>query len=174
MSKAQATGTRQFERWTEWSEPCQPVSLPTLEDYFAGPVQPGTTNVWTVGGKNVTYMRDAPTAKIVASQYNPLYATRVPMRLDVTEGSVLSHKAEFADVVDQLTMEVKKLPDAELISDTTIVDIDGGLPLSITADLTEPGLMLIYDSSGKLVVTDDVDDQEFYRIYSYAEERGEQ
>ena len=97
------------------------------------------------------------------------------MRLEVTEGTVLSQQAETADVVDPISMKVKKLPDAELVSGTTIVDLDGGAPLKLAEedDLTEPGLMLLYDQSGKLVVTDEVGDQEFYRIYSYADERGE-
>ena len=71
-------------------------------------------------------------------------------------------------------MRVKKLPDAELVSGTTVVDLDGGVPLKIVEDLTEPSLMLLYDDSGKLLVTDEVSDQEYYRIYSYADERGEQ
>ncbi|MCG8653754.1 MAG: hypothetical protein MI861_28205, partial [Pirellulales bacterium] len=173
MAQATATQKRQFQRWTDWSEPSAPTSLPSLEDYFAGPVEPSTTNIWKVAGKNVAYEKAPPTAKIVTSQYDEAYATRIPMRLDVTEGSVLSHKAEFADVVDQINMEVKKLPDAELISSTTIIDLDGGSSLSITKELTAPGLMLLYDQDGELVVTDDIQDQEFYRIYSYAEERGE-
>jgi hypothetical protein len=39
--------------------------------------------------------------------------------------------------------------------------------------LTEPGLMLLYDQTGQLKVSNEVADQEFYRIYSYADDRGE-
>jgi hypothetical protein len=67
-----------------------------------------------------------------------------------------------------------KMPEAELISGTTVVGLDGGKPLWKVADgLTQPGLMLLFDQTGKLKVTDEVSDQEFYRIYTYAEERGE-
>ena len=174
MADAAATKKRSFQRWSEWSAPSEPASLPTLEQYFSGPVNPGTINNWTVGGKAVQYTRDPPKAKIVASQFDKTYGARIPMRLDVTEGSVLSHKAESADVVDPITLKVKKLPDAEIVSGTTIVDLDGGGPLKIAEDdLTEPGMMLLFDQSGKLIVTDEVGDQEFYRIYSYADERGE-
>lgn len=178
MSKAKLEKKRSFERWSDWSPPTKPVSLPVNSDYFAGEVSPSKTNSLSVGGKQVVYQRDPPTATIVASQYNPQYATRVPMRFDVTEGSVLSHKQETADVVDPITLEVKKLPDAEIITSTTIIDLDGGRNLSLNKglgdqELKEPSLMLLYDMSGNLVVTDSVNDQEYYRIYSYAEERGE-
>jgi hypothetical protein len=174
MAKAIETGERSFQKWSDWSEPSEPSSLPTLEQYFAGPVNPGTINIWKVAGKDVEYTRDPPTAKILASQYDMKTGARIPFRLDVTEGSVLSHKAESADVVDPITLKVKKLPDAEIVSGTTVVDLDGGAPLTITEGLTTPGLMLLFDQSGQLRVTDDVDDQEFYRIYSYADERGEE
>jgi hypothetical protein len=96
------------------------------------------------------------------------------MQLDIFEGSVLSHKAESADVVDPISLKILKMPEAELISGTTVVDLGGGKPLWKVADgLTQPGLMLLFDQTGKLKVTDEVSDQEFYRIYTYAEERGE-
>jgi hypothetical protein len=176
MAQAQQTNTRSFQRWTEWSEPCAPVSLADSEDFYAGSVQPGTINDWDIGGRRVSYMRDPPSGKILATQYDPTYATRVPMTIDVTEGTVLSQKVdkdETVDVVDAVTLEVKKLPEAELISPTTVVDLDGGRKLAITDGLTEPGMMLLYDNDGQLTVTDDISDQEYYRIYTYAKERGE-
>ncbi len=174
MADAVATNKRTFQRWSEWSQPSEPASLPTLEQYFSGSVNPGTIYSGKVGGKDVEYTRDPPKAKIVASQFNPAYGARIPMLLDVTEGTVLSHKAEAADVVDPITLKVMKLPDAEIESKTTIVDLDGGGPLKIAEDgLTEPSMMLLFDQSGKLIVTDEVGDQEFFRIYSFADERGE-
>jgi len=174
MAQALATKKRSFQRWSEWSEPSEPASLPSLEQVFAGPVTRGTINTWKVGTKEVEYSRDEPTAKIVASRFDSSTGARIPIRLDVIEGSVLSHKAESADVVDPITLKIKKLPDAELFSGTTVVDLDGGAPLKIADGLTEPGLMLLFDQTGQLQVTDEVRDQELYRIYSYADERGEE
>lgn len=173
MEKAIKDGSRDFLRWSEWSEPTEPVSLPSLEQWFAGPVDPGTINVWKVGGKDVEYTRDAPTAKIVTSQFDIVTGARIPMQLEITEGSLLSHKAESADVIDPVSLSIKKLPDAELVSGTTVVDLDGGAPLKITSDLKSPGLMLLFDQTGQLRVSDEVGDQRMYRIYSFAEERGE-
>jgi hypothetical protein len=126
-----------------------------------------------VAGKDVEYARDAPKAKLVASQYDLKTGARIPMEIEATEGTVLSKKAEFADVVDPITLTVKKLPDAELISGTTIVDLDGGTPLSIAEELTAPGLMLLFDQSGQLTVADEVSDQQMFRTFTYADERGE-
>jgi hypothetical protein len=47
------------------------------------------------------------------------------------------------------------------------------LPLDITEDLTEPGMILLFDQDGSLHLSDDVSDMEMYRINSYADERGE-
>lgn len=173
MATAGETNKRNYERWSDWSAPSDPVMLSAPEQHFAGPVTPGTVNVWQVQGKNVPYTRDAPKAKMIASQFVQSVGTRVPMALDVTEGTVLSHKAESADVVDPITLKVKKLPDAEIVSATTIVDIDGGHKLKIVDELTEPGMMLLFDPLGGLKVTDDIGDQEMYRVYNYSEERGE-
>jgi hypothetical protein len=173
MSKAKETNERSYQRWTEWSEPCAPVSLPSNESLFVGKVEPGSTSDWTIGQKTVTVPRDSPKATIVASQYNFEYGTRIPMRLDVREGAVLSHKAESVDVIDPITKEIKKLPDAELKSMATIVDLDGGNELAIAEELPAPGVILMSDSQGNLQVNDDISDQEYYRIYSFADERGE-
>jgi hypothetical protein len=175
MAEARQTGRRSFQLWSDWSEPTEPISLPFPEHYFAGPVKPGTTNVWKVDGKEIEYTRDAPSAKIVASRYDNATGARISMELDIFEGSVLSHQAESADIVDPISLQVLKLPEAELLSGTTVVDLDGGKPLWKAAgdgDLTEPGMMLLFDQSGELKVTDEVSDQEFYRIYTYADERG--
>ena len=173
MTDALKDGKRSFRRWSDWSEATQPVGLPTLEQYFAGPIERGSVSTWKVAGKDVEYARDAPKAKLVASQYDLKTGARIPMEIEATEGTVLSKKAEFADVVDPITLTVKKLPDAELISGTTIVDLDGGTPLSIAEELTAPGLMLLFDQSGQLTVADEVSDQQMFRTFTYADERGE-
>ena len=173
MDKAIESGERDYRRWTDWSEPTEPTSLPVNEQFYAGKVKPGNTYLWDVAGRKVPYVKNAPTATIVASQYDAEYAARVPLRLEVAEGAVLSRDLESADLVDPIELDVKKLPDAKLRTRATIVDLDGGRPLSIVDELTEPGMMLLLDSTGKLRVHDDIADQEMYRIWSFADERGE-
>ncbi|MFK8112341.1 MAG: hypothetical protein AB8B91_09070 [Rubripirellula sp.] len=173
MAQAGETQKRSYERWSDWSAPSEPVVLAAPEQQFAGPITPGTTNMWQVQGKTIPYRRDPPKGKMIASQFVESIGTRIPLAMDVTEGTVLSHKVESADVVDPITLKVKKLPDAEIVSGTTIVSLDGGSKLQITDDLTEPGMMLMFNPLGGLKVTDDIDGQEFYRIYNYSDEKGE-
>ena len=54
-----------------------------------------------------------------------------------------------------------------------LIDLAGGAPLEIFEEMSEPGMMLLFDQNGTLTVADEVDDLEFYRAYSYAEERDE-
>jgi len=122
----------------------------------------------------VQYTRDMPTATLATCNFDAKIDAKVPVRIEqLIEGAILSAKADHADVVDPITLEVKKTPPVEYVSGTTIVDIDGGLPLVNTEDLTGPGMILLFDQDGSLHLSDDVSDMEMYRINSYADERGE-
>ncbi|EMI18159.1 hypothetical protein RMSM_04909 [Rhodopirellula maiorica SM1] len=166
---------RQFERWTPWSEPSEPVSLPTENTVLAGPVVPPSVKNLNFKNRSVPYAKNEPTAKMVVSKFDFSLATRVPMQIDATEGSVLSKTAESTDVIDPLTLEIKKLPDAAINNRSTVIAIDGGNPLSIVTDddLKEPGSILIFKDNGELDVASEVDDLQPYRIYSFADEKGE-
>ncbi len=166
---------RQFERWTPWSEPSAPVSLPTENTVLAGPVVPAAIKVFNYRNRAVPYAKNEPTAKMVVSKFDAALKTRVPMQIDATEGTVLSKTAEFTDVIDPLTLEIKKLPDAKISNRTTVIAIDGGNPLSIATgdDLKEPGNILLFKDNGELDVSSEVDDLQRYRIYSFADEKGE-
>ena len=166
--------TKLSKKWSAWSAPSEPISLPTVEEYYVGPVKAGKVNLWSVAGKEVKYIRDLPTATLATCNFDAKIDAKVPVRVEqLIEGAILSAKADHADVVDPITMEVKKTAPVEYVSETTIVDIDGGLPLDITEDLTEPGMILLFDQDGSLHLSDDVSDMEMYRINSYADERGE-
>lgn len=171
MADAKQAKERSFQRWSEWSAPSQPATLPTGEQILAGSVNPGSVSSLTVAGRSAEYQRDSPTAKIVVSQFDPAYGTKVAMEMEVTEGSVLSHKAEHADVVDPIKLEVKKMPDPKFVSNSIIVDLAGGRELKITDELTEPGMVLMFDQMGKLRLSDEIQDQELYRIKSFADEK---
>ncbi|TWU49393.1 hypothetical protein [Rubripirellula reticaptiva] len=172
MNDAVKQKKRDFQRWSEWSAPSEPASLPTLESYVAGAVEPGAASTWAVAGRPVQYQRDESKAKVVATQLIPKYGVKVPMEIEVFKGGVLSQKAEFADVVDPITLEIKKLPDPEFVSSSTVVDLDGGRPLKIASDLTEPGMILMFDQSGQLQLRNEIDDQELFRIETFADEKG--
>ncbi|MFG0261375.1 MAG: hypothetical protein ACF788_03195, partial [Novipirellula sp. JB048] len=98
---------RQFERWTPWSEPSEPVSLPTENTVLAGPVVPAAVKTMKLRGRDVPYAKNEPTGKMVISKFDNTLKTRVPMQIDATEGTVLSKTAESTDVIDPLTRQIK-------------------------------------------------------------------
>jgi len=173
--KAEAEGSREpyAKRWSEWSQPSPPASLPDAVDYYAGPVTPAKKLRYNVGGETLEVDRDTPTAKIVTTRFDQTYSTDVPFWMDVTEGSVLSASGD-ASVVDPITLEIKKLPETKVVSGSTVIDIDGGRELEVSDDeeMTEPGVMLIFDEQGGLRVSGEVGDQLKYRMHSYADDRG--
>ncbi|TWU21043.1 hypothetical protein Pla52o_40750 [Novipirellula galeiformis] len=166
---------RQFERWTPWSEPSDPVSLPTENTVLAGPVVPAAVKTMKWQGRNVPFAKNEPTGKMVVSKFDTALKTRVPMQIEATEGTVLSKTADSADVIDPLTLEIKKLPKAKITNRTTVIALEGGNPLQIVTndEMKEPGQYLLFKDNGELDVSDEIDDMQQYRIYSFAEERGE-
>ena len=187
LAKARTEKDRDYQRWTEWSEASQPVSLPDLGQHYMGQVEAKAARPVQVGNRTIAYEAIPPTAKMVISQFSPEVNTRLPMTVEVTEGSVLSGEADFAEVIDPIALEVRKfqyvdeegepIPDKKvrIVSNASVIDIDGGAKLDIDSSdgMTTPGYMLIFDPSGGLQVKPEVEDQRKYRIYSFAEERGE-
>ncbi|MCO8121555.1 hypothetical protein NHH03_07395 [Stieleria sp. TO1_6] len=165
---------RDFRRWSEWSEVSQPVSLPELDRVFVGDVKSEKARRTRIGSRELVIESEPPVAEVVTSSFDPSLGVFVPAMMQATEGTVLSKKVEVAEVVDPITLEVKKLENAKIDSSATVVDIEGGLPMAITDDetITEPGMFLIMNSDGSLSVHGSVDEQRQFRIKSFAEERG--
>ncbi len=162
------------QRWSDWSEPSAPASLASGEELYAGPITSGKRFQVEVGNRSIDYERNPPSSKVVLTQLSQEYGVRVPFWTDVTEGSVLSAEGD-ANVLDPISLEVKNLPDAKVESGSTVIDLDGGYPLTIAEgdDMTEPGMMLLYDAAtGRLKVTGELSEQRKYRVYSYADDRG--
>ncbi|MEM9366012.1 MAG: hypothetical protein AAGD07_08435 [Planctomycetota bacterium] len=162
-------------RWSDWSEPSEPASLPWLTNYYVGPVDRGRSQPSEVRGRPVEFTRKPPKAKVANVTFNPGYLGRMPHWMDVTAGSVLAFKGE-AEIIDPIALAVKKLPEAQMNSASTVIDFDGGRELKIVEDevstLREPGVMLLFDENGGLRVRDEREDQRMYRIYSFSKERG--
>lgn len=172
---AEQNQKRDYKRWSDWSDPSAPTSLPPLDRAAFGSVKPNKPRTATVDGRTILVESDAPVAEVVASSFDPALGVFIPARMDVTEGTVLSTEVETAEVVDPISLEVKKLPEKKLInSKATVIDVEGGAPLEIVEDETivEPGFFLMVDSDGKLTVRDSTEEQRVYRIQSFAEERG--
>lgn len=174
VAKAEAEKDRGtlFVRYGEWSAPSPPTGLPSLATSYAGPVSAGRMLEVTAGNRKFVTPRDPPTAEVVATVLEPTLGTRVPLTLSVTAGSVLGGKAESADVIDPVSLEIKKLEGPVVDTGITVVDIAGGQPMAADPELTTPGMMLLMDAGGSLQVADSIDQQRPFRTYSFADEKG--
>lgn len=171
---AKKNGKRNSKRWSEWSEISDPVSLPSFDRSYVGPVKADKVRRINAGSRRIVVEQEPPTAEVVTSSFDYRLGVFVPTLMTATEGTVLSKKVETADVVDPITLEVKKVTDTTIKSNSTVIDVEGGVPLEIVEDelMTEPGMFLMIDGDGKLIVKDSVEQQKLYRDRSFAKERG--
>jgi hypothetical protein len=175
QAAADTTKGRVSTLWSEYSAPSPAVSLPGIHDSYAGPVDPGATKVYQVNNSPVEFQSKPPKGKVVVTQWDPLYGAPLPVFMEVTKGSVVSKKGTV-EVPDPLTLQIRKVPDATINTSNVVLDLAGGKPLTITTveEQTEPGVLLMFDPNGGLEVVDEIDTQRGYRMYSYADERGEE
>ncbi|KAA5540059.1 hypothetical protein FYK55_22365 [Roseiconus nitratireducens] len=173
-AQAAQNNVRDFKRWSPWSEISEPTSLPPLDRAVVGPVKADKVRRVTENNRTVVVEGESPTAEIIASSFDPRLGVFIPVIVEASEGTVLGREAEKADVVDPITLEVKKVENPKIDSSATVIDIEGGVPLQIIEDeqMQEPGLFLMTDSNGKLIVRESVQDQQRYRRQSFAEDRG--
>ncbi len=175
QGRAKRDKRRNFVRWTEFSDPSDPISLPSTAMAFAGPVVPAATRKGKVEGRDVEYVHKPATGRMVVAEWdlNDLQVP-LPVLMDVSRGTILAKKADI-EIPDPLSHVVKKLPDAEVNTEAVVLDISGGNSLAISEDesQTVPSMMLLFDVEGGLRVVDEVTSQQGYRMYSFADERGE-
>ncbi len=162
--------------WTDWSEPTAPVSLPDLADTYVGPVTEVRTQTFQIGGRSVEMPRDLPKVKMVTRGIHAGYNGFVPMWIDATEGTVLAEESDAGEIVDPITLEVKKLPEGQkavINTQSTVIGIQGGEALSIVKDdeMVRPSAVLLFDGDGKLRVGSEIGDQEAYRAWSFMDDR---
>jgi len=173
-AKAASTKRRNFIRWSEFSAPSAVVSLPPIAATYAGPVVPTVFRKMQLDGKDVEVAQKPPTGKLVVTQWNREYQVPVPVFMDVVRGTVVAKKGDL-EVPDPLSQMVKKLPNADINTEMVVLDLEGGQPLAISTGetQTEPSLILLFSADGGLQVSDEVTTQHGYRLYSFADDRGE-
>lgn len=162
--------------WSDWSEPSEPISLPELTRIYVGPVEPADTAVARRAGQQgaqpVEYQRNPPQAEVVALQWDKALATNLIVPLETRPGSVLAKTAE-ARVIDPMDLTVRKTEPRRVDAQGIILDAFGGDDLELADDeeITAPGILLMFDTQGKLQVLDEIDHMQAYRLYSFADER---
>ena len=174
QAAADPTKGRNSTLWSEYSAPSPIVSLPGINDSYAGPVDPGASKVYQVNNLPVEFQSKPPKGKVVVTQWDATYGAPLPVFMEVTKGSVVNKKGVI-EVPDPMSLQIRKIPEATINTSNVVLDLAGGKPLAIAPDdeQTEPGVVLMFDPSGGLEVVDEIDTQRGYRIYSFADERGE-
>lgn len=157
-------------RWSEFSAPSPVVSLPPMSGMYAGPVVPAQVRKMKLDGKDIEVTQKPPSGKLVVTQWNPIFKVPVPIVMDVVRGTILAKKGD-AEVPDPYALIVKKLPDADINTQSVVLDLDGGQQLAITQDetQTEPGVMLLFSPDGGLQVSDEISSQRDFQFFSSPE-----
>ncbi|QDT61083.1 hypothetical protein SV7mr_36140 [Stieleria bergensis] len=177
-AKSEQSNNREFTLWSPWSDPSAPVSLPGLEQSFAGPVEK-VSGRWIDKDETEVFLESTPpSAEMVIGKFQFPLANFANTRMDVTRGSVLTAKAEKPEIIDPITLEVKAIDNEVVIdSSATVIDLKGGLKMPLQEDnddedlITEPDFILMTDSNGNLKVRDAIEEQRIYRYRSFATER---
>jgi hypothetical protein len=161
-----------FIRYSQWSEITPEISLPKISQAYVGPVTLSKKVICKAGNRTVEAFKEPAKAEIVATVLDLELGTKLPMIFDASPGQVLSSKSESIDVIDPVSLEIKKLPDAEVNSNITVIEVRGGEPFAVDEELAMPSEVLLMDASGKLQLADSVEQTRPYRTYSFADEKG--
>jgi hypothetical protein len=102
----------------------------------------------------------------------------MPAEREVLRGEFFNF-THTADVLQPLTLQIKRIEDYNFDTDAFVADLRGGEPLLVDVDKTSkeetplpvPGEYLIVDGDGSLIVCNEVDDAEDYRRLLFIEDR---
>ena len=171
--KTRKVADRQWYRTSEWSKPSAPVELPTMQDFFTGPVVAAKSS--PIGPKKTEVERNPPSGKAMALRWNYEYALYVPVAVDVGRGSVIDHLGA-ADVIDPLSKKIKVLPPEKggaVRTGATVIEFAGAEQLAQepkNEKMVSPGMMLMFDPNGGLRLLDEIDSAWEYRKHTFADE----
>ncbi len=159
---------KSFWRETEWSEPSDVITLPSLpQKMLAGSVKAPSEMQLPLAGTMYKFQKSGsePTATVLSVIWDKDLAIEVPGELEVSRASVLNF-TKSADVLHPVSLELKALDNYTFTTDATVVDIRGGdvLPGGDRKNpLTAPGEILILDRSGNLQAHNEIDEVSDYR-----------
>jgi hypothetical protein len=170
LAAQQADETKKSWYWveTEWSEPTEPVTLPSPTRVFAGTVSPPRM---AKGVGDSLVQQSEVEGMIVPVVWNGKLAIDVSSEMEVIRGAVLNAKQEF-EVLDPVSLVIKVLKDFDMKSNILVADMRGGedLPGDRESEVTAPGEFALVDDSGNLVVHNELDDYDRYRRFTFADE----
>jgi hypothetical protein len=142
------------------------VSLPSRSSFFAGTVAQSSASELVSDKPRVPNAQ--PSAKVLASVWDPAKVVDVPAEETAYRGSTLnfSKDTQVIHPVDHVPVDYKEY---KFQTGGVVADLMGGESIpkknrSSTADpLTVPGELLVFDAQGKLRVRNEVEDVEEFR-----------
>lgn len=163
-------------RQTDWSEPSNVVTVVSPERFAGGGATSARSVKLSLTGPTVEL--EEARGKMVTVVWDQRRATEVPAEREVLRGAFLSF-THTADVLQPLTLQIKRIEDYTFDTDAFVADLRGGESLLVDVDKTSkeetplpvPGEYLIVDGDGSLVVCNEVDDAEEYRRLLFIEDR---
>jgi hypothetical protein len=151
-------------RETEWSEPCEPVRVPTPGRVLVGPIDATRYITFDNDRKIPT---DEPKIKVMAVVWDKDRALDVPGEVEAPRGAVVNF-SKVAEAVDPVRGRLIK-PEGDkpyrFETGAVVLDIAGGEPLPGREHA--PGEVLLMDSAGNLVIRKELEDATEYKRYLF-------
>ncbi len=174
--KANNKARRTAWRETAWSEPSNIVTVAVPKRFLAGGATAARSVKLTLVGPSVEL--EEGRGKVVTVTWDPRRATDVAAEREVLRGEFLDF-TQTADVLQPVTLQIKRIEDFKFSTDAFVADLRGGEPLMTDVDKTTkeetplptPGEFLVVDGDGRLVACNEVDDAEEYRRLMFIEDR---
>lgn len=163
-------------RQTDWSEPSNVVTVESPERFVGGGATSARSVKLSLTGPSVEL--EEAKGKVVTVVWDQRRATEMPAEREVLRGEFFNF-THTADVLQPLTLQIKRIEDYNFDTDAFVADLRGGEPLLVDVDKTSkeetplpvPGEYLIVDGDGSLIVCNEVDDAEDYRRLLFIEDR---
>jgi hypothetical protein len=148
-------------RMSEWSEPSPTIVVP----------QPGLAYIATAKPASANNVNAEPEAKVVIKSLVAAYAAEIALSDFFTRGSVLN-RSQHAQIIWSSLLKPDpdepqpESPSFDFITGITLVDFDGGEQMtSKNRNLLAPARALVMDSSGRLRLKNELDDQKSVRQF---------
>lgn len=170
---AKKAGKKTIPFWLDsgWSDASPAISLPSPNRVAVGPVTSARRVTSPTGASSfVRWERSGPSGTAVPIVWDPSYATDLSTEKAVTRGSVLDALVDSAEVIEPVSLIIKEIKDAKIISQLVVIDIAGGdsLPTTVRKEkLASAGEYLLLTADGSLVVHNELDDMKDFSLYRF-------
>lgn len=174
---------RTFYRYTDWSVPSAPAYAPSPGMFANGPIEISKRTMTITNAENKQVIIEVDSSarghlgNVVFAEWDAALGIDVPTQYEAQKGSLLffNTRDKEPEVVDPVSRAVKKMKDYKMTEAVAVIDVRGGENLAHNDDrqdkLTFSGEMLLFRNDGSLAVSDELDDQDAFRMFTFADEK---